>query len=60
MGYKVTIQAPDYEDGEQESTPTRTIREGTLLSQASSATGLGRIAKFLDPPTLIDGKEPTY
>ena len=26
----------------------------------SSSTGLGCIVKFPDPPTLINGKEPTY
>ena len=31
MGRKVTIQAPDWEDSEQESTLLRTIQEGTLL-----------------------------
>ena len=60
MGRTVTIQAPGREDSEQESTPSQTIREGTPLSQTSSSTGSGRTAKFPDPPTLIDGKEPTY
>jgi len=32
MGCKVTIQALDREDSERESTPLRTIREGTPLS----------------------------
>jgi hypothetical protein len=60
MGRKVTIQAPDREDSERESTPSRTIREGTPLSQTSSVAGSGRTAKFPDPPMLTDGKEPTY
>ena len=60
MGRKVTIQAPDWEDSEQESTLLRTIQEGTLLFQTSSVIGLGRTVKFLNPPTLTNRKEPTY
>ena len=60
IGRKVTIQAPDREDSEREGTLLRITREGTLFSQTSSVIGLSRTAKFLDPPTLIDRKEPTY
>jgi hypothetical protein len=59
IGRKVTMQALGWEDN-KESTLVRTTREGILFSHTSSVIGLSRIAKFLDPPTLIDGKEPTY
>ena len=59
MGRKVTMQALGREDNEG-STLVRITREGTLFSYTSSIIGLSRTAKFLDLPTLIDGKEPTY